>query len=136
MQSLCAAHQAGTARGLPVKLRRTEPVQVECELLLIRKGRRVLLLRTPSGARRMAGFWNLPSPEDAPCLRAGETIGEFRHSIVNHRFLIRVRVGAGELESGVRASQGEWAWFDVRRLDDAPLATTARKALRLAGLTA
>ena len=133
VRSHCAAHAAGTAAGLPVKLRRAEPVRIECELLLIRKGSLVLLRRIPSGARRMAGFWNLPAPEDAPGARPGEAIGEFRHSMVNHRFVFRVwEAKMGAVARGLEAE--EWAWFDARRLNEAPLATTARKALRVAGV--
>ncbi len=135
VRSLCCAHRAGAAASLPVKLRRGKPVRIERELLLIRKGRRVLLLQTPHKARRMAGFWHLPSPEDAPHARAGETIGGFQHSIVNHRFVIRVRAAALETGAGRRGpGAGEWAWFDQRLLTSVPLATTARKALRLAGV--
>jgi A/G-specific adenine glycosylase len=131
VHALCAAHEAGTARALPVKLRRAEPVQVECELLVARHGRRVLLRRTAATARRLAGFWTLPSPEDAPALRAGEVLGEFRHSIVNHRFLVRVR------EAGAPAAlPRDCAWFSARQLAEAPLATAARKALRIAGVMA
>jgi adenine-specific DNA glycosylase len=133
VRPLCAAHEAGTASGLPVKLRRAEPVRVECELLVIRRGRRVLLHRTPSAARRMAGFWNLPTPEEASSARFGEAIGEFRHSIVNHRYVFRVRKATLGAEARPSAA-GEWAWFDSRRLDEAPLATSARKGLRLAGI--
>jgi A/G-specific adenine glycosylase len=129
VRALCAAHEAGTARALPVKLRRAEPVQVECELLVARKGRRVLLRKTAATARRLAGFWTLPSPEDAPALRAGETLGEFRHSIVNHRFLVRVRDAAAPA-----ALPRDYAWFSARQLAEAPLATAARKALRIAGM--
>jgi len=126
LASCCLARQQGTTAQLPVKLRKTEPVEIAAVLLLVRKGGRVLLRRTEAGARRMAGFWELPSPEQLPGARIGATLGAFRHTITHHHYTFTVKVASG------RASGAEFGWFASAQLADIPLSTTARKALRLA----
>ena len=132
LADLCRARRQGTAAQLPVKLRRTEPVRVAATLLLIRKGRRILLRRREAGSRRMAGFWDLPAPEDLPAARIGEHLGEFRHTITHHRYTLRV-VAAG-LRRLPRSGAQELAWFEPAQFARIPLSTTARKAFRVAGL--
>jgi len=121
----CRAFQAGTAAQLPVKLRRTEPVAIAAELLLVRRGGRVLLRRQDAGARRMAGFWELPSPEELPAARGGKIWGSFRHTITHHHYTFTVRSAA------VRRTGANFRWFAAAELAEIPLSTTARKALRL-----
>jgi A/G-specific adenine glycosylase len=122
----CRARQQGTAAQLPVKLRKTEPVAIAAVLLLVRRGGRVLLRQKEAGARRMAGFWELPSPEELPGSRAGKSWGEFRHTITHHHYTFRVR------SASVRAPGVDFGWFSVEELAEIPLSTTARKALKLA----
>jgi A/G-specific adenine glycosylase len=124
----CRARAAGTTAQLPVKLRRKEPVQIEAALLIIRQGRRVLLRRRHASARRMAGFWDLPAPEDLPAARTGRTLGEFRHTITHHHYTFTVLAARG------RPIGTDYEWFEPARLVEIPLSTTARKALKLAGI--
>ena len=98
LESRCAARAAGTAALLPVKLRTAEPERIEAVLLLVRKGGRILLRRGAKGVARVAGFWNLPAPEDLPAARIGLRLGEFRHSITHRRYVLRVH----EAKTGVR----------------------------------
>jgi A/G-specific adenine glycosylase len=126
LAACCLARQQGIAAQLPVKLRKTEPVEIAAVLLLVRKGGRVLLRRTEAGSRRMAGFWELPSPEQLPGARIGKSIGEFRHTITHHHYTFTVKVAVGH------AAGAEFAWFVPVQLADIPLSTTARKALQLA----
>jgi A/G-specific adenine glycosylase len=123
--SLCRARQEGTVAQLPVKLRRTEPVQIAAVLLLVRREGRILLRRKEAGARRMAGFWELPSPAELPDAKAGKSLGTFRHTITHHHYTFTVRTAscdpAGE----------EFGWFLSAELAGIPLSTTARKALKL-----
>jgi A/G-specific adenine glycosylase len=105
--SRCGAFAAGTAAQLPVKLRKTEPVAIAEVLLLVRRGERVLLRRKEAGARRMAGFWELPSPEHLP------------------GFTVR--------SASLRKTGPDFGWFSAGELAGIPLSTTARKALKLAG---
>jgi A/G-specific adenine glycosylase len=123
----CRALAAGTVAQLPVKLRKIEPVAIAAVLLLVRRGGRVLLRQKDAGARRMAGFWELPAPEELPGSRAGKTWGEFRHTITHHRYTFTVQ------SASVRAPGPDFRWFSARELKDIPLSTTARKALKLVG---
>jgi A/G-specific adenine glycosylase len=124
----CQALQEGTAAQLPVKLRRTEPAKIEGVLLLVRKGRKVLLRQRSADASRMAGFWDLPEPADLPAARHGEYLGEIRHTITHHHYTLQVRVATA------RAPRDAFKWFDAAELTTVPLSTTARKALKLAGV--
>jgi A/G-specific adenine glycosylase len=126
LSSCCLARQQGVVAQLPVKLRKAEPVEIAAVLLLVRNGGRVLLRRTEAAARRMAGFWELPSPEQLPGARVGKTLGEFRHTITHHHFTFTVKAAMS------RAAGAEFAWFASAQLADIPLSTTARKALHLA----
>ena len=54
-----------------MKLRRPAPERIEGALLVVRRGRRVLLRREREDAARMAGFWGLPAPENLPGARLG-----------------------------------------------------------------
>jgi A/G-specific adenine glycosylase len=124
----CRAREEGTAAQLPVKLRKTEPVRIEGVLLVVRKGNGVLLRQRAADARRMAGFWDLPSPEDLPGARPGARLGEIRHTITHHHFTLAVR------EARSRAPGDGFRWFEPGQLTAIPLSTTARKALKVAGV--
>ena len=82
----CRARQQGTVAQVPVKLRRTEPVQIAGILLLVRKEDRILLHQNAAAARRLAGFWDLPAAEQLPSARPGALCGEFRHTITHHHY--------------------------------------------------
>jgi A/G-specific adenine glycosylase len=123
----CRARAEGTSSQLPVKLRRVEPVAIEEVLLVVRRRGRILLRRREDGARRMAGFWELPAAADLPAARVGECYGTFRHTITHHRYTFTVMAASG----GVPA--GDFRWFLPSECTEVPLSTTARKALRLAG---
>ena len=128
LAALCRARAAGTASSLPVKLRKTARVSLQSRLLVVRRRGRILLRREGSNARRMAGFWALPTPEDLPDARLGECLGEFRHTITHHQY--RCAVYPAELKSGGRGSG--FRWLSAKELLRIPLSTTARKALALA----
>ena len=89
----CLAFREGTAAGLPVKLRKKEPVEIEAAVAIVRRNRSLLLWRRGPDEGRMAGFWELPEPAQLPGLRQGKIIGTFRHSITHHRYTFAVRYG-------------------------------------------
>jgi A/G-specific adenine glycosylase len=127
---LCRARESGTVLELPVKLRKNQPVRIAGALLVVRKGRSILLRQREAGARRMAGFWDLPAPEDLPGSRTGARLGEIRHTITHHHYTLTVLAGtppAGPASPPFR-------WFAPAALMEIPLSTTARKALKLAGI--
>jgi A/G-specific adenine glycosylase len=131
----CRALREGTVAQLPVKLRRTAPVAIAAVMLLVRRGSRVLLRRKEAGAHRMAGFWDLPAPGELPAARAGQSLGEFRHTITHHHFTFTVRTAVLGTPAG-RGPGPEFRWFAAAELASIPLGTAARKALRLAGFQA
>jgi A/G-specific adenine glycosylase len=124
----CVARQEGTAGQLPVKLRKTEPVRLGGTLLIVRRAGRILLRRR-SNDGRMAGFWDLPSPDDLPQARLGQSYGEIRHTITHHHYTLQVCAATAHAVSG-EALQ----WHAPAQLGEIPLSTTARKALTLAGI--
>jgi len=122
----CRARREGTAAQLPVKLRKPEPVRIDGVLLLVQHRGRILLRQKEASARRMAGFWELPSPEELPAARIGRTLGEIRHTITHHHLTFAIKAATG------RATSREFRWFSPAQLVEIPLSTTARKALKLA----
>jgi len=126
----CQARAEGTVVSLPVKLRKTAPIRIDGRMLVVRKGRRVLLLREPLESGRMAGFWRLPGPEDLPHATVGEWVGEFRHTITHHHYTYAVF--AARLGGAARGV--EFRWLEPAQLAAVPLSTAARKALKLAGV--
>jgi A/G-specific adenine glycosylase len=130
LAACCRGLGAGIAQQLPVKLGGAQPVYLEGVLLVARSRGRVLLRQREAAARRMPGFWDLPSPEDLPAARPGAVLGSFRHTITHHRYSFTVRAAAPLTG---RAPAG-FCWFAPRQFAEIPLSTTARKGLRLAGI--
>ncbi len=129
---LCLARAAGVAAELPVKRPGSAPVRLEGALLVIRKGRRILLHQREAAARRMVGFWDLPSPEDLPGAQLLERLGGFRHTITHHHYSFSVT--ASSLDGSRIPAGGAFCWFTLEQLASIPLSTTARKGLTVAGV--
>jgi A/G-specific adenine glycosylase len=129
LAACCRARQEGTAGQLPVKLRKTEPVLLGGTLLVVRQGGRILLRRRDAAAKRMAGFWDLPAPENLPAAKMGARIGEIRHTITHHHYTLEVRSATAK-----RPDEDGFRWFTIAQLAEIPFSTTARKALQLAGI--
>ncbi len=121
----CVARQQARQSDLPFKRAKAAAQQVECGVVVIRRGPRVLLRQRAAEASRMAGFWELPALEDFIGAGPLVEVGEFSHSIVNTRYRVRVWEGRG---SRARAGYG---WFSAEELERMPLTTMAKKALRL-----
>jgi A/G-specific adenine glycosylase len=126
----CRARQEGTTAQLPVKRPKMEPVQLTGTLLVVRRRGRVLLRRIEPEARRMAGFWELPTPEHLPRAGVHASLGEFRHSITYHRYTFTVV----SVEKMPAPDGPAFRWFPPLEMQRIPLTTTARKALRIAGI--
>ena len=131
LAAVCEARRVGRQQRLPVKLRKTQPVKIAMAVAVVERRGRLLLWQRAADSRRLAGFWELPSPEQLPELHAMPEIGTFRHTITHHRY--RVTVRAGSLARTARAAR-PLRWIPIGTLPSLPLSTTARKALRLAGL--
>jgi len=129
LAACCRARQEGTTAQLPVKLRRTAPVSLTGTLLVVRHRGRILLRQRHAAASRMAGFWELPSPQDLPSATLGARIGEIRHTITHHHYTLEVRAATAALPR-----RNGFQWFPIAQLTRIPFSTTARKALHLAGI--
>ena len=128
LASLCRARREGRASQLPVKLGRKEPVRIEGVLLVVHRRGRVLLRQRAPDDRRMPGFWDLPTAEDLPRAARGRTFGSIRHTITHHHYTWTV------VEAEARVTRAPFRWFALSGLTEIPLCTTARKALKLAGV--
>jgi A/G-specific adenine glycosylase len=126
----CAALAAGTVAQLPVKLRRISPVKLEDTLLVVRRNSSILLRQRAADSRRMAGFWDLPTPEELPGARVKPPLAVIRHTITHHHYRLTVAPATA------RAPKGPFRWFVPAELEAVPLSTTARKALSAIGLLA
>ena len=123
----CRAHAEGRARELPVKLRKGVPEKIETQVLIAERGDSVLLRQRGETERRMAGFWELPAPAEAPGLRNAKVAGCFQHTIVNQCFSVSVYCVTWP---GGRAPRG-WKWWKREDLGSVPITTVTRKALAL-----
>ena len=114
----CEARRLGTQNDLPGKKAKPATVHLKRDLLLIRRGNKVLL--APSA--RVQGFWDLPEPFESAVI--GARLGEFRHTIThrNYRFTVH--------EAVARAVPKGFRWVDCKHIDEIPLSTTAKKGLR------
>ena len=117
------ARQMGCERELPLKDSTARPIEVEKQILVIEKAARILFWRRTPESRRLAGFWELPEPEQIPGAKIGARIGEFRHRIVNTKYSYRVHRASAR-----RAPKG-FHWLPRHGLNKFPLSTAAKKAL-------
>jgi A/G-specific adenine glycosylase len=131
LAAVCQARREGRQRQLPVKLSRTQPVNIAMAVAVIERRGRLLLWQRTADSQRLAGFWELPSPEQLPELLRTAEIGTFRHTITNHHY--RVTVCGGRFAPKARAAL-PLRWIPIATLPKLPLSTTARKALRLAAI--
>jgi A/G-specific adenine glycosylase len=117
----CEAHRLGTQHQVPGKRLKPEPIHLTRTLLLVRRGRRILLV--PSS--RVKGFWDLPEALDDISL--GKKIYQFRHTITHrhYRFLVHEAKFASTPLASI-PKDGLW-WSG----EDLPLSTAAKKALRI-----
>jgi A/G-specific adenine glycosylase len=127
LREQCAARAEGIQNELPVKLNRRDPIKLAIDLLLIEKNGRILMRQRGQHEPRLAGFWELPESRLIPGARRTARLGEFRHSITRHDYTVEVWQA-----EPLRAPKG-FRWIALDQLPSLPLATTARKAFRVAG---
>lgn len=121
----CEARRTGRQRELPVKGNERASQRISLQVAIVRKSGSVLLRQRPATASLMAGFWELPAPQDLPGWRSAEDLGSFRHTITRHHYTITVMTG--KISGAPRGFQ----WRRARQLAQIPLTTVSRKALRL-----
>jgi len=124
----CRARAEDSTRQLPVKRGRPEPLRVEAALAVVTRGGRVLLRQRALSERKMAGFWELPAPDDLPGLRSARNIGTVRHTITHRNYTITV------VAARISAAPPGMRWFQIVELRRIPVSTASRKALLVAKL--
>jgi len=126
----CEARALGVQHQVPVKSPKQPTVDAVRRLLVIQRNGAILLHRVAADSRRLAGFWDLPEPEQIPGARIQKKVAEFRHTIVNTNHRCHVSLAS----AGRRVMPPELRWTPLARIASLPLSTMARKALALAGL--
>jgi A/G-specific adenine glycosylase len=120
----CLALEQGAQNELPVKSIRPGSRRVEKELLVIERSGKILIWQRSRENGRLAGFWELPEPDQLEGAKLGSRIGRFRHTIVNTTFLCHVfRASLLIVPKGFR-------WLAKSKIHEVPLSTTAKKALQ------
>ncbi|MGD0579185.1 MAG: NUDIX domain-containing protein, partial [Bryobacteraceae bacterium] len=127
LREQCSARAQGIEDQLPVQPRRREAVRLSVVLCLVERQGRILMRQRAAGEPRLAGFWELPEARFLPAAQRTEKLGEFRHSITRHDYLIEVW-----RTEPVKAPRG-FRWIGAKELPRLPLATIARKVLAVAG---
>jgi A/G-specific adenine glycosylase len=123
----CAARQLGKQNELPIKLGRPDGQRAEKQLLVIQQAGQVLVWQRPAESRRLAGFWELPEAEQLPAARSRKRVAEFRHTIVNTTYIVKV------FSASLVRVPGGFHWLATKNLHEVPLSTTAKKALACLG---
>lgn len=128
LRAECAGLRLGRTLELPVKLRKATPVKIESGVAIVERRGKILMWQRGADSGRMAGFWELPAIEQVPGLQGARMVGTFRHTITHHHYRVTVVVGA------VRQAARGFRWIPLGSLQALAISTTARKALRLAGV--
>jgi A/G-specific adenine glycosylase len=83
----------------------------------------ILAWRRPAESSRLAGFWELPGPEQLPRARVRAMVGRFRHTIVSTNYSYHV------FRASVVRAPKAFEWLPKNKLHEVPLSTAAKKAL-------
>ncbi len=121
----CQARQQGVENQLPLNGVRPSTSRQEKHLLVIEKGNKILLWQRPPDSRRLAGFWELPDRAQVASATVHESAGEFRHTIVQTIYLVKV------YRASVPSRPDGFQWLGKRSLVAIPVSTIAKKALAL-----
>jgi A/G-specific adenine glycosylase len=127
--SLCEGRLRGRESQLPVKLRRKAPESIDAVLVIAERRGRILFWQRAADARRMAGFWELPTPKQLPELQSARVLGSFRHTITHHHYAFTVWAAS------VTSVPQPLRWLAKTSLYRIALSTTSKKALHLAGIS-
>ena len=122
LRGRCVARLEGRQNEFPVKPAPPSSLRVEKRLLVIERRNGILMYQRPHG-NRMAGFWELPEPQQLPLARLRTRIGEFRHTIMNTTFHVEV------LRASLRNAPQGFRWISHHSLRTMPLSTATVKAL-------
>jgi A/G-specific adenine glycosylase len=126
VMKFCAARAAGTERELPVKLKKQQTRDVLLDLVMLRRGDSVWLMKRSSSEKRLAGFWELPEKNVLAKSVPVKKLCEFRHQIVNDRYHVTVWTARA---AKTMSDLPDGKWFAVPDLTGIPLTTVTKKAL-------
>ena len=130
----CVAYKRGVQDSRPVKPLKGRTLELEMVVAVVRRGLNFLMRQRPPDAAVMPGFWELPQRAakklDEDCLldlgiKLGGELGRFRHAITFRSY--RGRVYRAKLVGPLPPGYG---WIAAGRLDEIPLTTVTRKALK------
>jgi len=140
LAAACRALAQGRVALLPRPKPRATTLDVEVEVLVVRRGQQVLLERRADSAARMPGLYELPTREvgtprglfrdrwePAGAFVAGRELGRARHTITRHRIDVCVREGRVAAGARLPACLG---WVDAQAALRLGLTGMARKLLR------
>jgi A/G-specific adenine glycosylase len=125
LEGHCGARLAGAQAEIPPRRVRPATTHVKKTLLVFRRRQEVLLTL----GSRVKGFWELPEPDTAglDIASIGKKLGVFRHAIMNCLYCFEVREAA--LGETPVLGGGRFRWWSLKKLEEIPLSTAARKAL-------
>jgi len=137
----CRGRASGEPERFPAPRRRPPvAVAVETVALVEARGGRLLFVRRPNDARRLAGLWELPTVEAegevaeralAASLGGSWRLGEERarvgHAITTRRITMSLRTA--RLDGGAVAEGREAAWWTPEEARARPLTGASRKLL-------
>jgi A/G-specific adenine glycosylase len=144
----CRAHRSGDPEAYPCAEPKKPTTRVRVAVALVRRGRNVLLERTP-GESPLRGRWDVPAREIEPRVSAGraihgrlaeshgidiavyERLGAVAHGIMDRR--LGIEVYRCSLRRGRVAASVDLRWISPARLSEIPVSGATRKVLRLTG---
>jgi len=148
--SLCEARAAGLLAEVPLPKRKPAPESRREVALVVRRGRRVLVLQCPEG-RRWAGLWDFPryhvqaeghtalgrelaervADQTGLKIRLGSRLTALRHSVTRFRITLECYEARCVPGSNAGPGCGPARWVRPEDLEHYPLSTTGRRLARM-----
>jgi A/G-specific adenine glycosylase len=144
----CVARRTRAVEALPELPKRVETVAVRRAAAVVERGGRVLCGKTPDGAARWAGMWQLPSAdvegdETAPATaaravrecagltaEAGDRLLTVRHSVTHHRITLDVFRCSPSRGAARPLACSEIRWVTPSELDGLAMPAAHRRIAR------
>ncbi|HEY2837624.1 MAG TPA: A/G-specific adenine glycosylase [Pirellulales bacterium] len=146
--SLCPTRAQGRTESIPASRRPAQITAVREAALLVRRGRRVLLVRREAG-ERWAGLWDFPRYPVEPIeksaqsvvaqltecvardvgaqIRVGNLLTTIKHSVTRYRIMLDCYEATHVARAEEAGSRRTMAWVAPQELAEYPLSTTGRK---------
>ncbi|WP_051669410.1 A/G-specific adenine glycosylase [Bryobacter aggregatus] len=122
----CGARLQGLADTLPIQLGKRPPIDEPKAVFWVVHDKQLLLWQRPANSQRLRGFWELPEAGMINDVEAGRLVGEFTHSIVNHRYRVQL------FEAKLQGDPGKICqWIPLDQVDSLTLSTIVRKCIKL-----